>query len=211
VPTEGPGRTVILLAGPSGSGKSRVTRLAGVPWLNLDDFYRDGDAPGLPRTDGRVDWDDVASWDAEAALATLAELCQTGSSEVPVYDIPTSRRVGSRQVELGSAQAFLAEGLFTPGLVAACWRLGLPVEALYLDRPRALTLVLRFVRDVGESRKPLPVLVRRGLALWRAEPGLRRHALALGCRPVSQRQALAIIRAAAADASGGIRADPARS
>jgi len=210
VPTD-PRPTVVLLAGPSGSGKSRVTRLAGVPSVNLDDFYFDADTPGLPRTQGRVDWDDVGSWDAETAVAALAELSRTGSVEVPVYSIPTSRRVGHRRLELGQAGAFLAEGLFAPDLVSPCQRLGLKVAALYLDRPRTVSLVLRFLRDVRESRKPLPVLVRRGLALWRGEPVLRRHALARGCRPMSQRRALNLIRAAAVGASLSISSGHSRS
>lgn len=187
---------MVLLAGPSGSGKSRVTGLAGVPWLNLDDFYRDADSPGLPRTRGLVDWDDVSSWDADAALAAITELCRSGSAEIPVYDIPSSRRAGRRRVELGEARAFLAEGLFAPELVAPCRAAGLRPEALYLDRPRTVTFVLRLIRDLREHRKPPLVLLRRGLALWRAEPAMRTRALNAGCRPVSQRAALAAVRAA---------------
>ncbi len=57
---------VIVLAGPSGSGKSRLSRRVGLPVLNLDDFYKDGSDPSLPRVDlgheSIVDWDDPASW-----------------------------------------------------------------------------------------------------------------------------------------------------
>lgn len=193
---------MVLLAGPSGSGKSRLVSMAGCPRVNLDDFYRDEDDPANPRTSTTVaagappavDWDDVRSWDADAALGALVALCTTGTAEVPVYDIARSRRRGSRTVELGSAQTFVAEGLFAPDLVPACRAAGLPMDALYLDRPRAQNLLFRFVRDVSEHRKPVPVLLRRGLALFRAEPALRAHALACGCRPVSFGEALAIAR-----------------
>lgn len=188
-----PPRTAVLLAGPSGSGKSRLAATVGCPRLNLDDFYRDGDQPGLPHTLGIVDWDDAATWDAEAAVATIAQLCATGAAEVPTYDIATSRRTGLQRVDLGPARVFVAEGLFAPEIVPACRAAGVPVEALYLDRPRAQNLVFRFLRDVSEHRKPVGVLIRRGLALWRAEPLLRRHALALGCRPVSLRDAIAVV------------------
>ncbi|MFZ1374029.1 MAG: ATP-binding protein, partial [Nostocoides sp.] len=44
---------IVLLAGPSGAGKSRLAgRLHtayGWPIVNLDDFYKDTDAPGLPQ------------------------------------------------------------------------------------------------------------------------------------------------------------------
>lgn len=193
---------LVLLAGPSGSGKSRLVARLGCPQVNLDDFYRDEDDPANPRTTTTVgadeapavDWDDVGSWDAEAALAALVALCETGAAEVPVYDLATSRRTGSRTIELGDAATFVAEGLFAPDLVPACRAAGLAMDALYLDRPRLQTLLFRFLRDVSEHRKPIPVLLRRGLALFRVEPALRAHALARGCRPVGFSQALAVVR-----------------
>jgi uridine kinase len=188
---------VILLAGASGSGKSRVAQLSGRPRLSLDDFYFDGDHEALPRTLGIVDWDDIASWDAEGALAAIAALCATGTAEVPRYDIARNARSGLHRVDLGDSPCFIAEGVFAPDVVAACQTRGLSVEALFLDRPRSITLLLRFVRDLSERRKPVWVLLRRGLARWRAEPEIRRHAVELGCRPVSMREALAIARSGA--------------
>ena len=76
------------------------------------------------------------------------------------------------------------------------------MDALYLDRSRTATLLRRFLRDVAERRKPLPVLVRRGLALWRAEPRIRAHALALGCRPVSMAEAVAAVRSPGSGPAG---------
>jgi uridine kinase len=187
-------RRVVLLAGPSGSGKSRVARLSGCPQLALDDFYHDADYPGLPRTLGIVDWDDVASWDADAAMRAIVDLAALGVTEVPTYDISRSRRTGAVRLDLAGAACFVAEGLFAPEIVGRCRDAGVLADALYLDRPRTLTMVLRFVRDVREHRKPLGVLIRRGLALWRAEPAVRAHALAAGCRPVSLREALRVVQ-----------------
>lgn len=186
---------VVLLAGPSGSGKSRVARLSNCPQLALDDFYRDGDHPSLPQALGIVDWDDPGSWDADAALAAIMELCATGQADVPTYDISGSRRTGAQRLDLDGAACFIAEGLFAPDIVGRCRDAGVLGDALYLDRPRTLTLLLRFVRDVREHRKPIWVLVRRGLALWRAEPDVRTRALAAGCRAVSLREALRVVEA----------------
>ncbi len=98
---------VVLLAGASGSGKTSLTRRVGLPALALDDFYRDGDDdrqdPPLPLRFGIVDWDDPASWDADAALAAIERLCRDGAADVPVYDIPTSRRSGTVRFDLGRA------------------------------------------------------------------------------------------------------------
>jgi uridine kinase len=189
-----PQAQVVLLAGPSGSGKSRAARLAACPQLALDDFYRDGDHPDLPEALGIVDWDHPGSWDAAAALAAVLNLCRTGSTEVPVYDISASRRIGGRRLELQAAACFVAEGLFAPEIVEPCRIAGVLADALYLNRSRTLTLLLRFARDLREHRKPLGVLIRRGVALWRAEPAVRSAALAAGCRPVSLREALGTVR-----------------
>lgn len=179
----------MLLAGASGSGKSRLARLSECPRVTLDDFYHEIDHPELPQTLGIVDWDHADSWDADRALAALTSLCRTGEAEVPLYDIAQSRRTGTQQLTVGDAPAFIAEGVFAPDMVPLCRAAGLPVDAIWLDRPRSLTLVLRFIRDVREHRKPVGVLIRRGLALWRAEPTVRRRALTLGCRPLTMTQA----------------------
>ena len=184
---------VILLAGPSGSGKSRVARLTSCPQLVLDDFYRDHDHPRLPRTLGIVDWDDIASWDTAGAMRAIVTLCTVGETSVPTYDIATSRRTGRRRLDLEGARCLVAEGLFAADLVTACREAGVLGDALYLDRPRLLTMLLRFVRDVREHRKPIGVLIRRGWALYRAEPAVRARSLALGCRPVSLQEALRVV------------------
>ena len=110
-------RTVILLAGASGSGKSRLAAATGCPRLNLDDFYLDGDHPDLPHTLGIVDWDDPRSWDAEAAVAAVVTLCRTGAAHVPVYDISHNRRTGHHLVDLHRSPVLVAEGVFAPEVV----------------------------------------------------------------------------------------------
>ncbi len=179
--------TIALLAGASGSGKSRVARLTGCPRVALDDFYHDGDHADLPHTLGIVDWDDVRSWDLDAAVAALVELDRSGTSRVPVYRIAGNSRVGWHEVTARPGEVVVAEGIFAPDLVGPCRAARLEVVALWLDRPRTLTAVLRFVRDLREARKPVWVLVRRGLALWWVEPAQRRRAVAAGCRPLSMR------------------------
>ncbi|GAA2034839.1 uridine kinase [Pseudokineococcus marinus] len=190
-----PARRVVLLTGPSGSGKTSMVRRLGLPVLALDDFYRDGDEPGLPHRFGIVDWDDPGSWDAGRALDALERLCREGEADVPVYDIPTSRRTGTVHLSVGTAPVVLAEGIFAADLVAACRERSLLADAICLQRPAAVTFTFRLLRDLAEARKPPHVLVRRGLGLARAEPALRQRWTSLGCRPLAPADAEAAVRA----------------
>lgn len=180
-----PATRVVLLTGPSGCGKSALTRRLGLPTVALDDFYRDHDHPGMPQRFGIVDWDDPASWDADAATDALRTLVTTGRAEVPVYDIPTSRRTGTTSVETQGARVVIAEGVFASELVAPLRAEGLLADAICVARPRMVTFWFRLLRDVAESRKPLPTLLRRGWGLLRAEPALVARWVAQGCRPLS--------------------------
>lgn len=186
--------SLILVAGASGSGKSRLAHSSDCLAFRLDDFYFDADHPGHVLTDyGIIDWDDAASWDAQAAVAALRTLITTGEVEVPQYSISESRRTGRHTVTLGNCHCIVAEGVFAIELLAHLHAAGMPATAIYLDRPGWLVFALRLRRDLAGKRKPPRVLLRRGWALWRAQPALKRRAVAAGFRPLSMRRALAAI------------------
>jgi uridine kinase len=181
MPRARPGRgRVVVLAGPSGAGKSRLSaRLHAAyrwPVVRLDDFYRDGDDPELPTRElggtTIVDWDDPRSWDAEAAVAALEQLVATGAVDVPVYDIARSAAAGTTSIEASSETLVVAEGIFAAEVIDALREAGILHSAWCVRHPRWVTFARRLVRDLAERRKPPLVLVRRGLALTRAEPQL---------------------------------------
>ncbi|MEO7979403.1 MAG: hypothetical protein ABI807_00640 [Sporichthyaceae bacterium] len=194
---------LVLLAGPSGSGKTHLAEESGLPIVDLDHFYKDGDDPTAPRHPslGIVDWDDPASWDADEALRVLEQLCRTGSAEVPVYDISRDGRVGTRRLDIGAAPAFVGTGIFAAELVAPARDRGLLRDAVVVERSRVKNFLRRLGRDLREHRKPPLTLVRRGFRLLRVEPSVVARQVALGCRPCGRALTMAALRAAASPPS----------
>lgn len=190
----------MLLCGPSGSGKSLLAARSGLPVLRLDDFYKEGDDPTLPQVAGSsdIDWDHPLSWDADTAVAAIAELCRRGRTKVPVYDISLSARTGEEIVDIGRTPLFIAEGVFAAEIVERCREIGVLADALCLSRGPVKTFRRRFLRDLKEGRKSVPFLLRRGWRLMRAERSIVSRQTSLGAHACDKDEALGRLAAAAA-------------
>ena len=190
---------VVLLCGPSGSGKSLLAARSGLPVLRLDDFYKEGDDPSLPLVAGTsdIDWDHPGSWDAGAAVAAIDRLCRTRRTEVPVYDISLSARTGEAAVDIGGTPLFIAEGVFAAEIVGRCREQGLLADALCLNRGPVRTFRRRFLRDLREGRKSVPFLLRRGWRLMRLERSIIARQTALGAHACDRDEALGRLARAA--------------
>lgn len=203
--TEAPNPTparVVLLAGPSGAGKTYVARAAGLPVLALDDFYRAGTEPDMPRDrTGAIDWEDPASWDGDAAVTALGALCRADEVEVPTYVFNENRAVGTHVIGRDGAPIILAEGIFAADAIAPLTKAGLLADALLIIEPRWRTFVRRLVRDLREGRKGRLRLLRTGLAKTRSEPAVVARQRALGARPMTKPEA----RSRIADLAAGWR------
>jgi uridine kinase len=181
---------VVLLAGPSGTGKSHLAELTRLPVVRLDDFYRDGDDEAMPRSPlGIVDWDHPGSWDADRAVDALETLCTAGSADLPIYDISVDATVGHRPVATGGSPLVVAEGIFADQLVAALRDRNLLAAAICVRHHRLVTFARRFQRDLREHRKPPLTLLRRGLLLLRDDPRVVRRCLDAGCEPLHPKAA----------------------
>ncbi|WP_235459801.1 uridine kinase family protein [Streptomyces olivochromogenes] len=190
---------VVLLCGPSGSGKSLVAARSGLPVLRLDDFYKEGDDPTLPLVEGSsdIDWDHPLSWDADVAVEAITRLCATGSTTVPVYDISQSARTGEETLCIDRTPVFIAEGIFAAEIVERCRELGVLADALCLSRGPVTTFRRRFLRDLKEGRKSVPFLLRRGWRLMRAERSIVTRQVSLGAHPCDLDEALGRLASAA--------------
>jgi len=189
----------VVLAGPSGVGKSRLAAHSRLPVLRLDDFYRTGDDPALPRiaqgaNAGLVDWDHPGSWHHDDAGRAICDLAATGRTVAPLYDIARNGPSGTHVVALEGRPLFIAEGIFAQEVVGACRDHGVLAAALCLRQRPLVTFWRRLTRDLREHRKPPLVLLRRGWALMRDQRRVIAGAEALGCEVVSVPEAAERIR-----------------
>ncbi|MET0998648.1 MAG: ATP-binding protein, partial [Marmoricola sp.] len=132
-----------------------------------------------------VDWDHPDSWNSDAAVAAVEELCRTGCTDAPVYDIALNSRTGHRVLDLGDSTYFLAEGIFAQEIVAACRERDLLADAVCVTQHPVVTFVRRLARDLREHRKPPFYLLRRGLHLLAEQRALVARAQRQGCRVLS--------------------------
>ena len=185
---------MVLLAGPSGGGKTYLAEASGLPIVALDDFYRNSDEPDMPLSpDGHVDWEDPRSWNGAKARAALVELCRHGRVEVPHYDLAQSRAQGHRTIDIAGSRVVIAEGIFAADLIEALREEGLLADALLISDKRRLTFVRRLLRDLREGRKPPLFLVKQGWAKTRSEPAVIQRLRSLGARPITKPEALKLL------------------
>ena len=179
------GAKVVLLAGPSSSGKTTsANRLATQlrvhgkkPILmSLDDYYIDRDkiAPG---PDGKMDFEHINTIDVELFKSQMGALLRGEDVELPTFDFKSGRRVWQgHHLRLHPDSVIIVEGLhaLNPQLQPEGMEAGLifrlyvsPLLPLNLDdHNRIPTSYLRLLRRIVRDYETRGASVQQTMSMW---------------------------------------------
>jgi len=110
---------LILIAGPSSSGKTTFTKRLNIQlrvnglkplMISLDDYFLDREKTPAG-DDGRPDYESVKAIDIARFNRGLADLMEGREVELPRYDFETGRRTVGSKVRIEAGQPILIEGL----------------------------------------------------------------------------------------------------
>jgi uridine kinase len=162
---------VVLIAGPSSSGKTTFSRRLAVQLLalglspfalELDNFFVDREKTPLGE-DGQFDFEAMEALDLGLLGEDLARLIAGEAVQLPKYNFKTGKRESGETIQLGSEHIILLEGIhgldprLVPGPVAErAYRVYVSaLTQLNLDRHNRVSttdtrLIRRIVRDTQE-------------------------------------------------------------
>ncbi|MBQ8503652.1 MAG: hypothetical protein IJ491_05170 [Clostridia bacterium] len=114
-----PGRELVMLAGPSSSGKTTTAKMLKyaiegfgrkAKVVSLDDFYCD---QNLIYTfeDGTTDYETVKALDTKLISECLSSLMENGSAQMPHFSFQTKKREGFEEMLCDSDEIIIVEGL----------------------------------------------------------------------------------------------------
>ncbi len=180
------GREIIMLAGPSSSGKtttalklSEALKKQGVKTyvLSLDDFYLDrSDIPFLP--DGTQDFETVYALDLNCFENTVNALLKGETVRVPIFDFLAGKRSDTlfNEITLGESDAVIIEGLhalnpeITDKIDGKLLKIYISVSSRIYDEKGNIILNkrnLRFVRRMVRDYKFRGSTVEHTCRLWK--------------------------------------------
>ncbi len=137
-----PGRKIIMLAGPSASGKTTTAKKIAETFtslgmktyvVSLDDFYKNRcDIPGF--AEGKPDFETVYALDIDLISETLKSLMSGKKTKLPVFDFTTgTRKDSAREIALGKDDAVIVEGLHALNPIVTSGLDGLKLMKIYIS------------------------------------------------------------------------------
>ena len=114
-------KKIVMLAGPSSSGKTTTAKLLSrklgrlgskAYTVSLDDFYHPHSV-GYPLDEnGEPDYECVEALDIELLHSSLGGLIRNGKADLPVFDFMTGERINkAKSIELSENDVIIVEGL----------------------------------------------------------------------------------------------------
>jgi uridine kinase len=183
-------RRIIAIAGPSGSGKTTIATASGLPVLSLDAFYRSSSDVDLPRWMGDVDWEHPASFDLDAAVATVHSLVSSGRAEFHAHDLVTETTQAAAQVVHARGHCLLVEGVMAIHTMVLLRHRHHDLHiVLFILRGKKLASVFgRIRRDVRDRHRPWHRAILRSFRVARVEKSLQQYAVAQAAEVVDRAQ-----------------------
>lgn len=178
------GRVLVMLAGPSSSGKTTTAKLLadgirkhgrGATVISLDDFYL-GKEVSFTFEDGTVDYETVKALDLECINKSMHALLDKGEGMIPRFNFKTGSRDGFVSVKAEDDEVIILEGLHAlnplitePLADEAMVRLYISVSSRIADESgilmskRDLRFIRRLIRDFHHRNSD----AERTFYLWR--------------------------------------------
>lgn len=182
------GKKIVMLAGPSSSGKTTtasilsedIKKLGGKAYtVSLDDFYFPHSV-GYPLDEnGKPDYECVEALDIELLHIKLGELAEKGKSELPVFDFKTGERINNaKTIDLNENDVIIVEGLHALNPVITdtldkekLYKVYVSVSSRVYDGSGEVLLSkrnLRFVRRMVRDYSFRSTSVERTFEIWQS-------------------------------------------
>ncbi len=117
--SEKPGRELVMLAGPSSSGKTTTAKILKNSFeaknrkarvISLDDFYHDQNL-NYTFEDGTTDYETVKALDTKLITECLDSLMKSGKCSLPKFSFHSKKREGFEDVCCDKDEIIIVEGL----------------------------------------------------------------------------------------------------
>ncbi len=184
-----PDKKIIMLAGPSSSGKTTtakilseiIAELGGTAYtVSLDDFYRQGDDKDYPLNEkGEPDYECVEALDISLIKKCIKELIDDNESLLPTFDFTTGHRSdNAKKIALDDNDIIIIEGLhalnpvITEGIDGKnLFKIFVSVGTRIYDESGNVLLSraeIRFVRRAVRDYYTRAMEIERTFAIWQS-------------------------------------------